>query len=111
LVRADAGDVDGALRWLEDGVARATRLPDTYQWVSGYVLDATAGVTVAAGAPSAAAWVDRLAEVAARSGMRELVVRAHVHGARLGRPGEAEAAVLAAADIENPVLAELVASV
>ena len=63
LLRADAGDVDGALRWLEDGVARATRLPDTYQWVSGYVLDATAGVTVAAGDPSAAAWVDRLSEV------------------------------------------------
>jgi DNA-binding SARP family transcriptional activator len=111
MLRADAGDVDGALRWLEDGVARATRLPDTYQWVSGYVLDATAGVTVAAGDPSAAAWVDRLAEVAARSGMRELVVRAHVHGANLGRPGAAEAAVLAAADIENPVLADLVASV
>ena len=91
-------------------MARATRLPDTYQWVSGYVLDATAGVTVAAGDPSAATWVDRLAEVAARSGMRELVVRAHVHGARLGRPGEAEAAVLAAADIDNPLLAELVAA-
>ncbi|MGZ4590647.1 MAG: BTAD domain-containing putative transcriptional regulator [Actinomycetes bacterium] len=110
LLQADAGDLPSALRWLEDGVARATRWPDAYQWVNAYVLDAACEVTVAAGQPSAARWVDRLAEVAARGGMRELVVRSHVHRARLGQPGAVEAATLGAADLENPVVTDLVAS-
>ena len=46
----------------------------------------------------------------ARGGMRELVIRAHVHRARLGQTGAAEAARLAAAGVDNPVLAELVAA-
>jgi hypothetical protein len=41
--------------------------------------------------------------------MRELVVRSHVHRARLGQQGAAEAATLAAADLDNPLVAELVA--
>jgi len=40
--------------------------------------------------------------------MRELTVRAMVHGAALGRPGDAEAAALLAADLDNPVLGDLV---
>jgi DNA-binding SARP family transcriptional activator len=108
LVQADAGDLRSALRWLEDGVVRCTRWPDAYQWVSAYVLDATCEVTIAAGQPGAARWVDRLAGMAARGGMREFIVRSHVHRARLGQPGAVEAATLAAADLENPVIADLV---
>jgi DNA-binding SARP family transcriptional activator len=110
LLRADAGDVASALKWLEDGWTRCSRWPDAYQWVNGYVLDAGCEVTIAAGDPSAVGWVDRLAGVAARSGMRELVVRSHVHRARLGQPGASQAAKLAAADLENPVIADLVAA-
>ena len=98
-----------AVAWLEDAHARCRRWPDTYQWVHGYVLDAACQVTVSVGAPTAPRWVEQLSEVAARGGMRELVIRAHVHRARLGQAGAAEAAALAAADIDNPVLAELVA--
>jgi len=36
--------------------------------------------------------------------MRELTVRSMIHGAALGNEGDAAAAVLLAADIENPVL-------
>jgi tetratricopeptide (TPR) repeat protein len=110
LVEADAGDVAAAMRWLEDGVARVTRWPDAYQWVNAYVMDAMCDVTVAAGVPGADTWVDRLAAVAARGDMRELVVRSHVHRARMGRPGAAEAARLAAAEVDNPVVADLVAA-
>jgi DNA-binding SARP family transcriptional activator len=111
LLQADAGDLGSALQWLEDGVARCTRWPDAYRWVNGYVLDATCDVAVAAGRPDAARWVERLADTAARGGMRELVVRSHLHRARLGQPGALEAAKLAAADLDNPVIAELVAAV
>jgi hypothetical protein len=43
-----------------------------------------------------------------RSGMRELTVRAMLHGAALGRPGDAEMAAVIAADIDNPELSALV---
>jgi hypothetical protein len=108
LLHADAGDVGSALRWLEDGVTRCTRWPDAYQWVNGYILAATCDVAVAARLPTAARWVDRLAHAAARGGMRALVVRSHVHRARLGQPGALDAARLAAADLDNPVIADLV---
>jgi hypothetical protein len=108
LLQADAGDVRSAVAWLEDATARCSRWPDTYQWVYAYVLDAACQVTVGIGAPSAPRWVERLSQVASRGGMREMVIRAHVHRARLGQAGAAEAAVLAASGIDNPVLADLV---
>jgi hypothetical protein len=43
--------------------------------------------------------------------MQELTVRAMLHGARLGNPGDAEAAALLAATIDNPRLAPLLAAV
>jgi hypothetical protein len=54
--------------------------------------------------------VERLAELSARGEMTELVVRSHVHRARLGRPGAAEAAEQSAVGLDNPVVAELVAA-
>jgi hypothetical protein len=39
--------------------------------------------------------------------MRELVVRAHLHGARLGDPGALASARRLGADIDNPDLARL----
>jgi hypothetical protein len=40
--------------------------------------------------------------------MRHLVVRSHVHRARLGQPGALQAAAIGAAAIDNPLLTELV---
>jgi hypothetical protein len=48
---------------------------------------------------------------ASRTGMRELTVRAMLHQAAAGVRGDAEAATLLAGDIDNPVLAPLVAAV
>ena len=47
---------------------------------------------------------------ASRTGMRELGVRALLHGAALGDLGDAEVAALTAADIDNPQLSALVAA-
>ena len=110
LLQADAGDVGAALRWLDDARTRCNRWPDAYQWVRAYVLDATCDVGVSAGDPRAAAWAEQLAEVAARGGMPEFVVRSHVHRARLGQAGAAQAAVQAAPDVDSPVTAALVAA-
>ena len=54
-------------------------------------------------------WVEEMHERASRAGMRELTVRAMLLGGRLGRRGDAEAASLLAATVDNPVLEPLLA--
>jgi DNA-binding SARP family transcriptional activator len=108
LLAAATGDYADALDWLADAERRCVRWPDANQWIHGHVLDASCAVAVAAGSPHAPGLVDRLTKVASRSGMRELVVRAHMHGAALGRSGAVASARAAAALIDNPVLDELV---
>ena len=86
---------------------RSSRVSDRYVWVYAHSLDAAAGVAIELGDAEARALVAELTELAARSGMRELVVRARLHASRLGEPGALEAARMLAADIDNPALANL----
>jgi hypothetical protein len=72
------------------------------------VLDSSARLAVESGAHDAPQIVDRLAELAERCGLRELVVRAHVHRGRLGVSRSLESARLLAAEIDNPALDALV---
>lgn len=108
LLAAAAGDAAQARAHFADALARGTRVSDAYSWVTGHVLDAAAGHAVATGAPDAAELVESLAELAERCGLRELVVRAHVHRGRLGVAGSLEAARLLAEEIDNPALDALV---
>ena len=54
-------------------------------------------------------WIDELEAIAARRGIRELLLRATVYRARLGEPGAIEAARALAAQIDNPALTTLLA--
>jgi hypothetical protein len=110
LVEAERGRDDLAIEWLEQARTRAARVVDTYAWIHGYVLDALAGLVIEAGLPSAPAVVDSLEELAARSHMRELVVRALVHRSRLDRPESIVSARELASEIENPELERLLAA-
>jgi hypothetical protein len=101
------GELELARDWFEEARRRASRVSDRYVWVYAHSLDAAAGVAIELGDPDARQLVSELTEVAARSGMRELVVRARLHAGRLGEPGAFEAARLLAADIDNPALASL----
>jgi len=107
LLEAGRGHPDEARRWLAEAFTRATRVADRYVWAQGYVLDARAAVAVRAGDAAARGLSDDLLTLAARTGMRELVVRAQVHLGRLGVDGMHESARLLAAEIDNPVLAGL----
>jgi DNA-binding SARP family transcriptional activator len=109
LLSAGAGDAAKAREHFADAVTRATRVSDAYQWVHAHALDSSAGHAVDTGAHDAAAIVDRLAELAERCGLREFVVRAHVHRGSLGVAGSMESARLLAAEIDNPMLEALVA--
>jgi DNA-binding SARP family transcriptional activator len=89
---------------LLDARARCTRWPDTYQWIHAFVLDAICTVAADVDPRRAAEYVNSLLILSARSGLREFIARAHLHLARLGRPGAADAAMTAAAGIVNPAL-------
>jgi DNA-binding SARP family transcriptional activator len=108
LMAADANKTAKAREHFADALARATRVSDAYQWVHAHVLDSAAALAVETDAHDAGEIVDSLAELAARCGLRELVVRAHVHRGRLGVPGALESARLLAAEIDNASLEALV---
>lgn len=76
LVEAARGHVERAAATLRDARARCTRLPDGYLWLDAWILDALSGLSVANGLASAEASVEEFDRLAARSGMREQVVRA-----------------------------------
>ena len=102
LIEAKRGRDARAIAWLSDARTRCTRVANPYQWMHGWVLDAMC--TVAAEDDRAAGWIDELASLAARTGMRELVVRAYLHRAGRGDRSALDAARLLGADIANPTL-------
>jgi tetratricopeptide (TPR) repeat protein len=111
LLHEAEGERTAALSCLRDAVSRAVRVADPYVWVHAYCLDALAAVEIADGALGARVTVATLERVAARGDMRELVVRAALHHARLGDPGGVAPARLLAEAIDNPVLqADLLAA-
>jgi DNA-binding SARP family transcriptional activator len=106
LVAAARGDSDAALRLLREATRSSRRLPDTHAWVDGYCLEALCEFAVEQSLPEAAAWVDELEELASRSGMRELALRAMLHRARLGQAGARASARMLLARVDNPALRE-----
>lgn len=110
LVAVERGEVDRGLELLVEAPRLCRRLPDTYLWIEAYGLEALCGVAVEHGNGSAKRWVAELEAIAARRGLRDLLVRATVHRARLGEPGALEAARSLAAQVDNPALDELLAS-
>lgn len=108
---ADArGESDEAVRLLIDARSRCNRLADPYVWLDAYILDALCDIGYRINHPDTEEWIDTLGELASRTGMKELSVRALLHGARIGRAGNAAAAELLAADIENPSIRALFAA-
>lgn len=108
LISARGRQHDDAVRWSEEARIRCSRVPDRYQWIRGYVLDAAAAMALERGdVVAATAATDALEVLSARCDLRELVVRAHLHRARLGSPQARTAARLLADGIDNPALEAL----
>ena len=110
LVAVERGDVERGLELLVEAPRLCRRLPDTYLWIEAYGLDALCETAVEHGDASAKRWVGELEAIAAGRGLRDLLVRATVHRARLGEPGALEAARSLAAQVDNPALDELIAA-
>jgi hypothetical protein len=105
------GNVAAAMRRLEDARQRAGRTSDCYVWVEAYALEGMAQVAVRSGSSRASGLVEDLRTLAARTGMRELAVKAFLLRADLGDSKALETARMLAAEIENPALeAEVLAT-
>lgn len=109
VIAARRGEVDAAMEYLHDASRLCDRFPDTYLWLEAYARDALCAVATSHGDPNASAMISDLEQLAARTGMRELLARALVHRAALQRDAQvAEVAASLLAAIDNPVLAKLV---
>lgn len=104
LVAAATGETGRAFDILTDARTRCNRLADPYIWLDVYILDAQCDLGRRHEHPRTKHWADTMRQLASRTGMRELIVRSMIHGAALGNKGDADAAALLAADIDNPVL-------
>jgi hypothetical protein len=110
LVAEPAGEAKRAFETLSYARTRCNRLADPYVWLDGYILDAQCELGRRHGHADTMLWVETMRELASRTGMRELTVRSLLHGAALGNEGDAAAAALLAADIENPSLDPLLSA-
>jgi DNA-binding SARP family transcriptional activator len=111
LLAEASGSVEEAFAMLLDARTRCTRVTDSYVWLDVHILDALCEMGRRHGHPQTLDWVAEMHDQASRTGMRELTVRAMLHGAALGNRGDAAVAALLADAIDSPALASLVAAV
>jgi DNA-binding SARP family transcriptional activator len=112
LVHESRGEVELALGSFRDAVGRSGRVADAYVWVTAYCLDALSACLVdERDGASAEPVLAELETLAARGDMRELVVRAAIHRARLGDSSALDAARPLAATIDNPALDAALATI
>jgi hypothetical protein len=96
---------------MDEARTRCTRVPDRYVWMQGHVLDAAIELSLEEDDHERADRLIRsLGALAARTGMRELVVRGLVHAARTGQAGALDSARMLGGEIDNPALTALLAS-
>ena len=104
LVAEASGDSHRAFEYLLDARTRCNRLADPYVWLDVHILDALCRLGITHEHPETRRWVDTMKSLASRAGMKELNARAMLHSAALGdagHAGDAQAAALLAAEVEN----------
>ncbi len=109
LLHRARGQLGSAREWIDQARTRCTRLPDRYVWMHGHLLD-TAITFSLAGAEreeETHKLIRALGALAARTEMRELVVRGLVYAARIGQAGALDSARTLAVAIDNPTLTPL----
>ena len=62
----------------------ANRLADPYVWLDAHILDALCELGRRHDHPETRGWAEAMRELASRTGMKELTVRAMLHSAALG---------------------------
>ena len=105
LASAHNADLSRAATWLDEALRRCGSVTDQYHWVRAAVLDSMIDLAIDTGDDTRAReLIETLATMAARCEMREMLVRCHLHRARLGDADAIDAGRLLAVDIDNPAL-------
>ncbi len=108
LLHRARGQLGSSREWIDQACARCTRLPDRYVWMHGHLLDTAITFSLeSAEREQTHKLIRSLGALAARTEMRELVVRGLVHAARIGQAGAIDAARTLAVTIDNPTLTSL----
>ncbi|GAB3345579.1 AfsR/SARP family transcriptional regulator [Modestobacter lapidis] len=94
------GSPERARRWCDQGLTPAP----WYLWPYARLLDVVCTITLDTAPAAAAGPVDRLADLASRGSMRDLLVRVHLHRARAGSRTALAAATAIAGQIDDPAL-------
>lgn len=100
----------GGIGIAQGHIHQALALTPRWTWARGRLMDIACEAAIAAWSTEAERQAARLSLVAARSGMRELVVRAHSHRGVLGDTAAAEAVPVLVQGIQNPALMSYLAS-
>lgn len=108
LAREAGGDTEGAFEMLTEARRRCNRHADSYRWLDVYILDAQCGLGGRHDHPETRRWIEEMSEAATSTGMKEMIVRAQLHGAAVANGSEPSLIGVLTADIENPRLRELV---
>jgi DNA-binding SARP family transcriptional activator len=108
LVAEARGEPERAFDLLSDARLRCNRVADPYVWLDAYILDAQCTLGRKYGHPDTRQWVETMQTLAARTSMREMIVRSLLHGAALGDTDAARGAAILADSIENLVVQDLV---
>lgn len=99
------GDVEAALDLLKSARLLMIKSPD-HIWSQAYSVDALCHVASLHRVEEAAGWVEELAALTARCGMKELLARTYLYRARLGDRSALHNAALIAHEVDNPHLLE-----
>jgi DNA-binding SARP family transcriptional activator len=89
-----------ARQWCEDGLSPTP----WYLWPHARLLDVACSIALSTAPSSAGELIDRLARLAGRGSMRDLLVRAHLHRVRAGSRTALAAAQAIAEEIEDSAL-------
>lgn len=101
LLAAERGDVDAAVRLLQEAQMYLIRTPD-HTWTLASALDALCKVAARYRLPEAPRWINDLEALAGRTGLREFVPWSYLYRHELGDRGALETAELLAREMESP---------
>ena len=104
------GETSRSFHILLDASERYDRRSDSYVWAKAYILETQCSFGLIHRHQDTAAWIAKLFDLVAGTGMRELEVKAMVHRTVTGSEIENHAAVNLAEEIKNPKLLAMTTS-
>lgn len=103
LLSEHEGNTESALDVLKSARLLMIKSPD-HIWSQAYAVDALCDIGSRHRSDEVSNWVEELAALAARCGMKEMLARTYLYRARLGESDALEKAKLIAREVDNPHL-------